>query len=263
MISSPGDLPGRVLAAAHRAPPSPQGAGGRHRRAAGVPQQAGGLPVADEDRGRPRRVPRRVDEDADRPARLLLGRRARRRGDRHRLARRRATRWARTGASRWRAAEAEIGYILDPAYAGQGYATEIAAALLRICFEDLGVHRRDGRLLRRQHRLAPGAGEGRHAPGAVRRHSDSWHAELGWIDGCTYALLAEEWIKAAALHPPDDVRAGEALELDLAGLLQHHGGVGVERLPNRAWSPAPLRRRPGRRSGPRSRRCGRSSRRPG
>jgi hypothetical protein len=22
---------------------------------------------------------------------------------------------------------------------------------------------------------------------------DSWHAELGWVDGCTYAILAEEW----------------------------------------------------------------------
>ena len=22
---------------------------------------------------------------------------------------------------------------------------------------------------------------------------DSWHAELGWIDGYTYAILAEEW----------------------------------------------------------------------
>jgi len=22
---------------------------------------------------------------------------------------------------------------------------------------------------------------------------DSWHAELGWIDGFTYGILAEEW----------------------------------------------------------------------
>jgi hypothetical protein len=22
---------------------------------------------------------------------------------------------------------------------------------------------------------------------------DSWHAELGWIDGYTYGILAEEW----------------------------------------------------------------------
>ena len=23
---------------------------------------------------------------------------------------------------------------------------------------------------------------------------DSWHADLGWIDGFTYAILAEEWL---------------------------------------------------------------------
>jgi RimJ/RimL family protein N-acetyltransferase len=22
---------------------------------------------------------------------------------------------------------------------------------------------------------------------------DSWHAELGWLDGCSYALLAASW----------------------------------------------------------------------
>ena len=22
---------------------------------------------------------------------------------------------------------------------------------------------------------------------------DSWHAELGWVDGYTYAILAEDW----------------------------------------------------------------------
>jgi hypothetical protein len=22
---------------------------------------------------------------------------------------------------------------------------------------------------------------------------DSWHAELGWLDGFTYAILADEW----------------------------------------------------------------------
>jgi hypothetical protein len=27
---------------------------------------------------------------------------------------------------------------------------------------------------------------------------DSWHAELGWIDGCTYGILAEEWRSQAA-----------------------------------------------------------------
>ena len=26
---------------------------------------------------------------------------------------------------------------------------------------------------------------------------DAWHAELGWIDGYEYALLAEEWPTSA------------------------------------------------------------------
>jgi RimJ/RimL family protein N-acetyltransferase len=27
---------------------------------------------------------------------------------------------------------------------------------------------------------------------------DSWHAELGWVDGYTYGLLAEEWRERTA-----------------------------------------------------------------
>jgi len=34
-----------------------------------------------------------------------------------------------------------IGWLLDPAYAGHGYATEAAAEMLRICFEELGLRR--------------------------------------------------------------------------------------------------------------------------
>jgi RimJ/RimL family protein N-acetyltransferase len=95
------------------------------------------------------------------------------------------------------AAEAGIGYILDPAYAGQGFATEIGTALLRICFEELGVRR-----------VWAGCFADNTASSRVLEKigmrleqygvQDSWHAELGWIDGCTYALLAEEWLSSAA-----------------------------------------------------------------
>ena len=37
--------------------------------------------------------------------------------------------------------QAEIGYIIDPASQGQGYATEAANALLRFGFETVGLHR--------------------------------------------------------------------------------------------------------------------------
>jgi RimJ/RimL family protein N-acetyltransferase len=90
-------------------------------------------------------------------------------------------------------AEAEIGYILDPAYAGRGFATEIARALLGICFEELGLHR-----------VTAGCYADNTASWRVlekvgmrrEQHSvkDSWHAELGWLDGYTYAILREEWL---------------------------------------------------------------------
>ncbi len=40
-----------------------------------------------------------------------------------------------------RGAQAELGWVLDPAYTGSGYATEAVRELLRYCFEDLGVRR--------------------------------------------------------------------------------------------------------------------------
>ena len=91
-------------------------------------------------------------------------------------------------------AEALIGYILDPAHAGNGYATEIAARLLRICFEDLGVHRVTAGCFAdnlASRRVLEKVGMQLEQYG-VR---DSWHAELGWLDGCTFAILADEWLR--------------------------------------------------------------------
>ncbi|MFF8507662.1 GNAT family N-acetyltransferase [Streptomyces sp. NPDC015492] len=45
-----------------------------------------------------------------------------------------------------RAAQAEIGWTLDPGHQGHGYATEAAAALAGFAFETLGVHRLYARL---------------------------------------------------------------------------------------------------------------------
>jgi [ribosomal protein S5]-alanine N-acetyltransferase len=36
---------------------------------------------------------------------------------------------------------AAIGYIVDPAHCRQGVATEAVSAMIRLCFEDLGLHR--------------------------------------------------------------------------------------------------------------------------
>lgn len=90
------------------------------------------------------------------------------------------------------AAQAEIGWVIDPAYGGRGLATEAVEALLRYCFERVGVHRVTATC---------------HAPNVpswrlmervgMRRESHVRRAALhrteGWIDGYSYAILAEEW----------------------------------------------------------------------
>lgn len=45
------------------------------------------------------------------------------------------------GESIWRRAQGTLGYTIDPAHAGHGYATHLARALLSIAFDDLGLHR--------------------------------------------------------------------------------------------------------------------------
>ena len=87
---------------------------------------------------------------------------------------------------------AEIGWVLDPTYAGHGYATEAVAELLRVCFEDLGVRRVRAACFAdnvASWRLMERVGM-RREEHAVR---DSLHRTRGWLDGYAYALLADEW----------------------------------------------------------------------
>lgn len=94
------------------------------------------------------------------------------------------------------AAEAVIGYMVDPTYSGQGFGTEIARALLRISFEVVGVRRATAGCFAdnlASVRILEKVGMRREQYGV----KDSWHAELGWIDGATYGMLAEEWFRAA------------------------------------------------------------------
>ena len=88
--------------------------------------------------------------------------------------------------------EALLGYIVDPAYAGHGYASEAAAAMVGVAFEELGVRRVTAGCFAdnlASVRILETIGMRREQHG-VR---DSWHADLGWVDGYSYALLAEEW----------------------------------------------------------------------
>ena len=87
--------------------------------------------------------------------------------------------------------EAEIGWALSPSHQGCGYATEAVQGLLRVCFEDLGLRRVVANAFLANEpswRLMERVGMRREGVG-VR---DSLHRDLGWVDGVTYALLADE-----------------------------------------------------------------------
>ena len=88
--------------------------------------------------------------------------------------------------------QAELGWTLDPAYAGRGYATEAVTELLRICFEELRLRRVIALCFAdntASWRLMERVGLRREAHN-VR---DSLHRSGEWLDGYGYALLAEEW----------------------------------------------------------------------
>ena len=87
--------------------------------------------------------------------------------------------------------EASLGYLLDPAQHGRGYATEMVVAALDLAFGDLGLRRVTAGC------FADNIGSWRVMEKAGMRREqhgirDSWHADLGWIDGYTYAVLADE-----------------------------------------------------------------------
>jgi len=88
--------------------------------------------------------------------------------------------------------EAHLGYIFDPAYGGHGYATEAVSAVVAYAFDRLGVRRITAGCFAdnlASVRILEKVGMRREQHGV----GDSWHAELGWADGYTYALLTETW----------------------------------------------------------------------
>jgi RimJ/RimL family protein N-acetyltransferase len=93
--------------------------------------------------------------------------------------------------------EAHLGYVFDPAYGGRGYATEAVTAMVAHAFDRLGVRRITAGCFAdnlASVRVLEKIGMRREQHGV----GDSWHAELGWLDGYTYALLAEAWQHPAA-----------------------------------------------------------------
>jgi RimJ/RimL family protein N-acetyltransferase len=87
--------------------------------------------------------------------------------------------------------QGEIGFILHPDHQGRGYAGEAAAVLLRLGFEDLGLHRIVGRC------------DGRNTGSArvmerlgLRQEAHLRENEIvkgEWCDELVYAMLASEW----------------------------------------------------------------------
>lgn len=91
-----------------------------------------------------------------------------------------------------RGVQANLGWVLHPEWAGQGYATEAVEELLRICFEDLGLRRVTADCFAANEaswRLMERVGMRREGH-TVR---DSLHRSGDWLDGYAYALLADEW----------------------------------------------------------------------
>lgn len=94
----------------------------------------------------------------------------------------------------WRSREhrgGEVGYVLNPEFAGHGYATEAAHTLLRLGFEDLGLHRVIARL---DERNAASANVARRL--GMRQEARLVLNELfkgEWSTELNFAMLADEW----------------------------------------------------------------------
>lgn len=94
-----------------------------------------------------------------------------------------------------RGTQAELGWALHPDHSGAGYATEAVRALLRICFDDLGLRRvtaqcfADNAASRRLMKRV-----GMRAESYLVR--DALHRSGTWMDTAGYALLAEEHVAA-------------------------------------------------------------------
>jgi len=88
--------------------------------------------------------------------------------------------------------EAELGWVLDPAHTGQGYATEAIRAVIDTCFGPLG--------LRRVHAgcFADNEPSWRLMERLCMRREEfsrktALHRSGEWLDGLNYGILAEEW----------------------------------------------------------------------
>jgi RimJ/RimL family protein N-acetyltransferase len=95
-------------------------------------------------------------------------------------------------AGRAKCVQGELGWAFDPAFGGQGYATEAVRALIDLCFGPLGLRRLHADCFfdnEPSWRLMERLGMRRE----LHSVKESLHRTKGWLDGLSYALLAEEW----------------------------------------------------------------------
>ena len=88
--------------------------------------------------------------------------------------------------------EGLIGFIVDPVFAGRGVASDLSRGLLAAAFDHLGLRRVTAGCFADN----PASVRVLEKAGMRREHhgvEDSWHADLGWVDGYLYAILASEW----------------------------------------------------------------------
>jgi RimJ/RimL family protein N-acetyltransferase len=87
--------------------------------------------------------------------------------------------------------QGEVGYIFHPDHGGHGYATEATRVMLRLGFDEFGLHRIAGRI------------DGRNTASArvlerlgMRREAHFLQNEMVkgvWTDEIVYAMLGDEW----------------------------------------------------------------------
>lgn len=87
----------------------------------------------------------------------------------------------------------EIGFVFHPEFHGHGYAAEASIEILRLGFEEFGMHRIIGRLDARN------TGSANLLKRLGMRHEGTFRQNEflkgEWTDEAVYAMLADEWLK--------------------------------------------------------------------
>jgi RimJ/RimL family protein N-acetyltransferase len=103
---------------------------------------------------------------------------------------------------------AELGWVLDPAHGGRGFATEAVHALLRVAFEHCDLHRVVARV---DARNAPSLALARRLGMRQEAHlvANEWFKGQ-WSDEVDFALLEREW--AGSRHDAPSVGTRSAID---------------------------------------------------